>query len=302
MRYFSVSEIKSWWTCHRKHAYKYQDGREPVKKSAALSFGSLFHEGLEAYMKDGFGAAVEAMGRVEADPFEHAKAVALSHGAAMKYGSDAFKVLDVEGRFEREIDAEHGIGVMGYADALIEIDGKPGVMEHKTSSQDITRGSYYWEDKQNDLQIGMEMIALSGTPIAKGLPVRSCLYNVVRKLDMRPSRATPPANRKFKKDGTPYATTRMKDERPSAFMGRCVEYVSAHFDDIFVRELIEYDDETLDEIQSDFTCAAEEIMMKFRDRNLSSCMAFRSLCGYHPVCCRNADIDDNSLFRERGKR
>ena len=210
----SQSEVACFRRCAREYAYRYVMLRRPRRSSEALRFGTFFHVGLNTWWEtkgdavDKFAAAIDAIrARAEerpedADPFELVKAEELLLGYTARWGDEAFETLGVEVPFEMPlVNPETGAAsrtfrVAGKIDLIARRvrDGAVIFGEHKTTANDITPGSDYWRRVSAlDPQVSTYDAAMK----ALGYDAKECLYDVVRKVGLRPFLATPEEDRKY---------------------------------------------------------------------------------------------------------
>lgn len=214
----SNSAIACYRSCPRDFQYRYLQKRRPRRSSEALRFGSFFHVGLNTWWitvgdaGDKFSAAVHAMReRAEkrpddADPFQLVKAEELMLGYSARWGGEDYKTLAVERVFDVPLvnpatgTASTKYRVHGAIDVIaVERSGRVIHVEHKTTSNDITFGSDYWRKVSAlDPQVSTYQSALK----AIGIPAAETLYDVVRKVDLRPFKATPEESRRYTKGKT----------------------------------------------------------------------------------------------------
>ena len=143
----------------------------------------------------------------EKDPFEQAKARAMIIGYHERWIGEAIEPLAVERQFETPlIDPETGDGLAvdgddgtelkvllaGKIDVIARRYGAGGlvedcIIEHKTSSEDVQRGSTYWQVLATDPQVS---VYFDGAR-AIGYDVAACIYDVLSKPRLTPQTATP---------------------------------------------------------------------------------------------------------------
>ena len=167
------------------------------------------------------------------------------------------------------------------------------VVEHKTTSADITPGSPYWRRLTLDAQVSLY---LGGAG--------SLLYDVIRKPTLRPLRATPPEARRYTKAGKLYAAQREHDETPDAYEARLLADIAQHPDAYYQRGTVVRTEEEAREAGRDVWMTARMIReSRYLDawpRNPSACDAYGRTCDYWPVCSGTASIDDDVLYRDAG--
>ncbi len=82
----------------------------------------------------------------------------------------------------------------GVIDKIVQTEeGRLCVMEHKTSSEDVTPGSRYWDRRRMDRQLGYYMAAARDM----GFDVTGVIYDVMRKPQTRPKLLTITETRAF---------------------------------------------------------------------------------------------------------
>lgn len=202
------------------------------------------------------------------------------------------------------------------------------VVEHKTTSADITPGSPYWRRLALDAQVSLY---LGGAG--------SLLYDVIKKPSLRPLRATPVEARRYtqakskacpeckRKNATPaphtvdgltcseeriitdpggklYADQRDADETPDAYEARLLADIAQHPDAYYQRGTVVRTEEEAQEAGRDVWMTARMIResryLGAWPRNPSACDAYGRTCDYWPVCSGTASIDDDVLYRDAG--
>jgi hypothetical protein len=209
----SNSAIACYRACPRQFKYRYVAKRRPKRDSEALRFGSLFHCGLNAWWitigdaGDKYAAAIFAMrdragiampDELASDSFEAfdlIKAEELVLGYTARWGDEVYRTLAVERVFDVPlVNPETGspstrYRVSGALDALAErLEDRAIVhVEHKTTSSDLGAGSDYWRKVSAlDSQVSTYQAALKALGISAG----ETLYDVVRKVDLKPYKET----------------------------------------------------------------------------------------------------------------
>lgn len=218
------SRLRAFRTCPRLHHYRYELCRRPARKGNALTIGTIFHCGLEAWWRAWkakqesslLGAAVnplnlaleaisEAYFRVtdDVDEYDHLKMIVLMRGYDARWSDEMnhIRVVAVEKEFVGPLvnpDTGHPsrtYQLAGKIDVIIETNGAVFLVEHKTTSLDIQPEATYWTKLRMDPQVstyhrGGEIL---------GHTVAGTLYDVIRKPSLRPLSATPEASRKTTK-------------------------------------------------------------------------------------------------------
>ncbi len=311
-RPLTKSRMASFRACHRLHCYTYDQGYRSVRESDAMHTGTLGHTGLEAWWlaaKDGavpeerLRAALAAIEH-EPDQYEYARMFVLLSGYTERWGAEELEVVGVEVEFTCPIvnpdtDApSRTFALAGKIDAVARRNGKLFIVEHKFSGEDTSPGSNYWRRLKIDQQISAYY---EGARALYG-DVWGCIYDVIAKPAARPLKATPVENRKYKKkDGALYADQREHDETPDEYATRLTEIIIADPTTYFTRGEVVRLEEDMRDAQFDIWQTAralrESELANHWPRNPDACSRFGRTCEFLPVCCREASIDDPSLFR-----
>ena len=167
------------------------------------------------------------------------------------------------------------------------------VVEHKTTSSDITPGSTYWRKLTLDTQVSQYLGATEG--------VEGMLYDVIRKPSLRPYKATPLEAQKRTKAGALYATQRETDETPEEFSVGLRADISEGPNKYYARGIIVRLPSERTEAARDTWLVAGSIRESMRldawPRNPGSCDAYGRTCDYWAVCAGETTIQDDTRFR-----
>lgn len=203
LRVISNSEARCFRKCPRKHHYSYRLRRRRLHKPMPLRFGTLFHNGLEAWWNTvDLDASIVAMRESDRqiDPYEMAKAEALLIGYHAWWVNEPLDVLAVEQEFRVPLvnpktGAESRTFVLGgKIDAIVRTrEGRVLVVEHKTASDDLAPESDYWRKLRLDAQISTYIAAAKSL----GFDAEGCLYDVIGKPTKQPHMATPVEKREY---------------------------------------------------------------------------------------------------------
>lgn len=310
------SRLKCFRACARLHQFMYLDGYRPAEDKAELAFGSLLHRGLEAWWKavmaklpevDWEAVALDALHAVEdVDPFDLVKAEVLLQGYHERWRLDAalYEVLGVEQRFEFPlINPETGgrspsWKVGGKLDVRLrrKSDGTTGFMEHKSSGEDVSLGSAYWQVLKLDSQVSTYFDGASSL----GDDAQWCVYDVLGKPGQRPLKATPDASRKYTAKGLLYANQRDVDETPEEYRARIIEAMMERPERFYTRgEVVRLDGELHEsrtEIWQQAAAMRESINAGRFVRNSDNCRRGNSLCPFFGVCGGQSSLEDGNLF------
>lgn len=292
------------------HYYAYELGYQRIEKAEALDTGSKWHDSLEAWwlaLKEGrkheaLDAALAALSP-HPDPYEQIRAETVLTGYHVRWIDEPIEVLGVEVSFEGplvdpitgETNTEFILG--GTVDAICRHRNRTLVVEHKTTSQDFSPGSYYWEKLTLNSQVSMYLAAGH----ALGMRLDGCLYDVIGKApDLAPKLATPESDRKYTKDGRLYARQRDTDEDPEDFRARLLNAISENPGQFYGRgEIVRIGDELESSLLDVWQIG--ELISEARERsrwprNTDACFAFNRACDFFPVCARGEDLKSSSVY------
>jgi hypothetical protein len=287
----SHSGLRLWRNCQRQYFYAYELLKRPRKKPFALAFGSAWdlaldewHHGTTPEDKMLRGARILAE---EKDEFTRAKAEAMLVGYTAQWAEQSVKIISTQVGFRVPIlhpetgEAHPEFEYTGALDALAWVNGRKMVLESKTSGEDISPGSGYWQRVVAlDPQVSMYLLASE----QDGLDVVGCLYDVAKKPELRPK----------------------KGETAGDYRDRCAMDIASRPDHYFQRrEIVRLESEARAYQQDlwDYACMLTEAERIGRfPRNPDHCRKFGRPCEYLAVCMGEADIDDPVLFgpAERG--
>lgn len=314
MKLITSSRLKDARACQRLHHLQYELGIRPAEDAEVLRFGTLVHAGLEAWWRatgDRLDAALRAMrspalgSSGEIDLFALARAEALLVGYDTRWKDAPYEVLAVEVPFEAELRnpttgrVSQTWRIAGKLDGVVRDlrDGRVLVLEHKTASGDVSPGSEYWRRLRMDGQVS---IYFEGAK-ALGHDVAGCLYDVVAKPAQKPLRATPPEERRLKRDGTPYANVRLEDETPAEFQARVLDALAEEPNRFFVRGEVTRLDEEMAEHLYDVWQTAQAIreseLSGRHPRNPDACVRYGRTCPFFDACTGVASLEDPLRFR-----
>jgi hypothetical protein len=348
LQLFTASASRTFRRCPREYRLRYLDRIVPSGgRARPLRFGTTWHYMLEAWWKawrytartrldrmlDELDARVAtALEEDEADETEvledRARLRALGILYHARWNGERIKVLDVEREYraplvnpstgfesqtwERagKIDA---IGQLLVASADLPAESVV-IVEHKTTSSDISPGSMYWRALTIDSQLSHYVAAGK----ALGHDVAGCVYDVVAKPKLERKLATPEDERKYTvaveakpakgkrpaREAVPsrlYANQRETDETLDEYEARLLAHMQAD-PDRYVRRA------TIVRLEEDLAAAAlddwqtarlmrEAEVEKRWPRNPDACLRYQRPCDYLPLCAREASEDDPMYTR-----
>lgn len=231
----SVSQIKIFKACRRAWYFQYVEKLEPVHMADSLRIGKQYH------------AYLEMLEHGEELPEDPTKECAMAH-AFQKYILPQINVVETE----KEIEAEIGSHILhGFVDGL-QADGT--VVEHKTTSSDITEGGEYEFGLLWDEQI-LAYMFLTGT--------RKIVYTVCKKPTIR----------------------QKKDESEEEFYQRMIEWYDTDTDQKIRLFSVERTDEEVEKFRSEFWSICEEMESTSNlYKNCLHCNSWGRRCEYSSIC------------------
>jgi site-specific DNA-cytosine methylase len=234
---------------------------------------------------------------LEADDFatEEETAVALVRGYARRYADDIIcTYLAVELPFDLPIvNPETNAPTPlfrsgGKIDAIVELpDGRLALMEHKTTGDDISPGSDYWQRLKMDSQISRYYLAAK----ALGYDVQTTVYDVVRKPGIKPRNISKADRTQATHEGHyfghPLTATCPERETPALYAARLLADLRERPDFYFARMEIPRLEADLDEFRWEQWAIQQTIRQAQRTgrfyRNTGACTSpYR--CAYLDVC------------------
>ena len=137
--------------------------------------------------------------------------------------------------------------------------------------------------------------------LSLGYDVDSCIYDVIRKVSLRPLKATPEASRKYTAGGLLYKTQRENDETFEEFRERVRAAIEAAPDKYFARGPIVRLEQDAAEHATDVWQTASQLRESENanafPRSPNACERWGRMCDYFEVCSGAASIDDEVRFR-----
>ncbi len=173
----TFSRLRAYRRCARYERLQYVDGWRPRRESEALTFGSAIHTGLEAWWlahqagepETALSAALAAVADGAADPFVQVRIEELLRGYDTRWHDQGYEVAGVEDSFEGPLlnpatmQPSRTWRLAGKINARAVVDGRRLIVEHKTSSEDITPGAPSWVKLQMDHQLSIYMLGRIGS-------------------------------------------------------------------------------------------------------------------------------------------
>jgi hypothetical protein len=304
----SNSELSTWLACQVRHHYSYGLRRKPRVTSDALSFGTLWHEGMAAWWgaagDDRLLAGLAAF--AGASPFVLETLTRLLIGYTARWGEAGYTAVAIEQEFTTALvnpdtgETHPTIGLLGILDKVVtDTAGTPHVMEHKTSSADISTGASYWDRVRTlDAQVSGYIDGARSL----GFDVPDVIYDVVAKPTIKPLKATPEEKRKYTKptkanpEPRLYANQRIEDETPEAYGERLSKDIAENPHEYFARgTIVRLEADELRHRRDTWEMVRQMRAIERPVHNRFACDQF-SGCSYREVCEGRADIMDEMKF------
>lgn len=293
------SQLTTFRRCQREHHYAYQLGYRATEDAEALRFGTLIHQGLEAWwMGLGLETALALAVNGAVDEYEAAKVRVLLTGYDARWSGERFEVAAVERQFRAPlVNPETGAPSRTYdLGGKLDVLLARGIVEHKTTSEEVGIGSMYWRR----LALNSQVSTYYAGAKSLGHEVDACVYDVIRKPSIRPLKATPAESRKYTKDGRLYAAQREHDETPAEYAARLTDEVAANPDKYYQRgEVVRLESEEREAAFDVWQLARamrEAELAGRAPRNTDACMRYGKVCPFFDVCSGVASLEDKSRF------
>lgn len=254
----SISQIKQFKACRRAWELNYKEGLVPVEVSEALEIGKRYHKYLEE-VGNGADLWVEYSGTFTK---EYAMARAYE-----RYIWPKFHVVAAEMEIEKKI-GEHILH--GFVDGLTD-DGY--IVEHKTTSRDISEGGEYEYNLLWDEQV-LAYMSLTG--------LRKVYYTVCKKPTIRIK----------------------KDESDEAFFYRMLDWYDEDTEHKIRVFTVERTDAEVKQFERDFECICAEMQACMDGngniyRNNCHCSAYGRRCEYATICLHYDPALDYVAFTKK---
>lgn len=268
----TTSQGASWMACQEKFYFENELCIVPRRVAPALTFGTFFHSALEVWLQTlDLDLALEQFAKCES-PIMRVHLECLMRGYHDRWVGAGLKVLAVEHIFKA--DMGDGCFMRGKVDAVVELDGVAMVMEHKTTSADISPGSNYWAQKTLDPQVSNYIMAMQ-----KEYPGMSrCVYDVIGKVRLK----------------------QRNRESLEEYAERITDHIDENVERYYARRSIVRLEGQLERARQDFVTLCQLMDSGLPPvRNPASCTMFNSLCAYHGVCAGTESLADETRFRRK---
>ena len=258
--------------CPRRYWYDNILGLKEVTPSEALRIGTAVHNGGEARAK-GLDFAAQYKAAISGgslDEWMAAKVFGILGAYDKKYGEveDAdCAAMEPEVQFVDPIDGSRTFEQQGKVDGLAVLkDGRRVVWERKTTSDDLSETSDYWDR----LKFNIQLLAYAGWVEHSTGELPVCVYDVIRKPQLQPKSNVPEVDadglpivldangqRCIKRDGSPKKTADSAKgekmaghpETPDEYGSRILDAMSAEAERYFARREVAITLDMLDEFR-----------------------------------------------------
>lgn len=265
-------------------------------------------------------AALSAIRSEDAFAAARARALVTVYHSTWQFVWGDFDVLDVEREFSFPLMNPETEGVSrsfveaGKMDALLrrKRDGALVVLEHKTTSDDVSPESQYWDRLRMDTQVSKYFLAAKHT----GMEVGGVIYDVMGKPAHRPSQIPildeqgvkivldQDGQRVRTKDGKKWRESADKEagyvlqtrqETPGEFEARLLSVLRQEPMSYFAQRHVPRLDSDIIEYMGDEWSLSQQILY-FRGRGLwprnpSACNAYNRTCEFFELCSGRASVD-----------
>lgn len=307
-RSLTHSSESSFKTCPRRYQLSYVKMLRPAFNSDALRIGDAVHAGLELLKRgENVPQACDAVRtKYEDQPcppwltpeeydVEYYTSSAIVRAYAVRWrDSHILRYIAVEQDFDLPIinPLSGRVNTLfrnkGKIDGIAELpDGRLAIVEHKTTSDDITIVSDYWTRLRLDAQISRYYLAAQQL----GYPVQTTVYDVIRKPAIRPKNVSKADRAMATADGRyfslPLTAICPERETPKMFGARLEADMIERPAHYFARNEVPRLDADLDEFRLDQWATSRAIAACEADgywpRNTNACTSpYR--CQFLDVC------------------
>lgn len=333
LQLMTASRARSARSCRRRHQLQYLLGYRPAESAHALRFGQLIHDALEAWWlaakaglpKDAWHqAAMAALAEREADELDLAHAQVMMMGYHLRWADGPYEVLAVEVEFNAPLRnpvsgaSSRTWRLAGKIDVIVRDlrTGEVVIIEHKTSSEDLTPTSDYWKRLRMDGQVSTYFEGARHL----GYEAARCLYDVLGKprhglksvpvLDEHGVKVVHDANGervrtakgKWRETGSTAEgfVLQTRPETLDEHKARLVEELGADPQRYWCRgDVVRLEADLRGALIDTWQLAQslrEEQLAERYPRNPDACMQPGRTCPYFAACAGEASIDDTRLF------
>lgn len=184
----TASRMAALLSCPRKHYWAYEVGLRRIgDDAAALRFGKAWHAAMEARWKGAdqataFTAALDTGTGNALDELQAATLAGLLNGYFAHYPDAGGIAVHPEAQFDFPLDGSRTFSVAGKIDGLCVLaDGRPALIEHKTTGDSLDSASDYWMR----LRFNGQVLQYVDAARRFGWAIETVVYDVVKKPAIR---------------------------------------------------------------------------------------------------------------------
>ena len=264
----SNSEIACFRRCPREHHYRYVERVEPIVPADALVRGRRIHEAL-ANLWTGRDVSLDGLSPADRAMMRAYRAV---HGPVWSLRDRM--VANVPFR----VELVAGVTLVGELDELgIDAERKEIIVEHKTTSSDVSPGSAYWRD--------VVTTNSQASAYCLAFPRATILWDALRKPTLRQLQAN---------------KSRREPESDEAYEQRCYEQLTSEPENFFARAKIVRLESELEAYKQDVRDVGNVIWTSWDGkayRNPDACHTFGRPCDFFDVCWGSSTLDSPQFRR-----
>jgi hypothetical protein len=261
------SSLAAFLSCPRKYRYSYVELLRSRVEAEALRLGTLWHLAMESWwQRRDYASAAHHFDAAE--PFMRAKLRAMLAGYHSRWADVDAETVVLEQQFAVMLSG--AVMLRGKVDGIIKVGSRHMLLEHKTTSDDITTGADYWQRLSIDLQVSAYHLGAA----AIGYDVAGCVYDVARKPLLRPLQPT---------------KKRAEPETAEEYEGRCCNAMTP---DSYAQAVVVRLESEIEAARVDMLATAAMISDRAANgewpRNSRACHEY-SRCPYWGLCTGTAD-------------
>lgn len=297
----TTSMLRCFKECRRRYKYEYIDLLKPVDRPKALEIGTLYHRMLEQYVTEG-NIDIQLSAHEEVDEFNFAIAQAMATAYIEWIKDQGLEFIEVELPFI--VSVGYGKRLKGKIDAVVERDGEYFLVEHKTTSQynEEYLQSLMLDEQPTNYLFAFNKLIDHAELAGMDKKAVGMFYLIVEKPTIKPFKATPLEQRKYKKDGSLYANQREFDESLDDFKSRLAKWYAE--EERIHRHFIYRKPNELSERIEDLQLQIKDLIRAEADgtyyRNPASCKVFG--CPYRALCVADDPKKFIDLYTTKTKR
>jgi hypothetical protein len=321
----TASRLRDFRACNRRHYYKYVRKLTAVRESETARFGTLFHFGLESWwmgyrdpQETRLATMLESLRgkakQMTIDAVDLIKTEELLFGYDKVWSADdSLEIEAVEVEFEIPlVNPETGASsrtfrLRGKIDGVArrKRDDRKVLIEHKSTTLNITEGSEYWRRTPSG-RPGLDVLrrCVFGWTRRGWLSLRRCQETWAKNYS-KPPHSKIASLRSRPKPNRPrlYSSQRAEDETLDDFRARVREGIAESFAETYQRGFVVRDADEMEENRFDVWQTAQMLQNAIRTdrhpRNPDACVQYGRTCEYFDICTGVADPTDTTLFRQR---